>query len=120
FGSVVASGGLAARVPGGYAALWIEHVDRAILDGVDDEPRPLLALAQCLLDMSARLDVLDEAGIGRREGACAVARGLEQERTQPEQGGQRGAQRERCLGEYRIRPPQVVARRRHPQRPANV
>ncbi len=49
---------LGARIPAGDAPLGIEHVDRVILDRVDDEPGALLALAQRLLDLASRLNIL--------------------------------------------------------------
>src|SRR6266480_1030107 len=64
-------------VPARHTTLRIEHVDRAILDRIDDEPRALLALAQGLFVLAACLDVFSQAGVGRRERARAAAGGLE-------------------------------------------
>ena len=85
-------------VPARHTALRIEHVDRAVLDRIDDEPRALLALAQGLFDLAACLDVFEQAGVGRRESARAAACGLEEERAQAQECGQRSAEGQRSLG----------------------
>src|SRR5437762_14352390 len=91
-----------AGVPASYATLRIEHVDGAVLDGIDDEPRAPLALAQRLLDLAPGLNVLEQPSIARRQRARASARRLEEERAQTQQRGKRGSKRERRLGEDRV------------------
>src|SRR5207249_529368 len=46
--SSIAAKRFGARVPARDPALRVEHVDRAVLDGVDDEPGAVLAFAQRL------------------------------------------------------------------------
>ena len=58
----VALAALGAGVPARDAALGVEHEDRVVLDGLDQQPEPLLALAQHLLGLAALGDVPGDLG----------------------------------------------------------
>jgi hypothetical protein len=48
---------LCPRVPGGHPAVRVEHEDRIVADGLDQEPEPLLAPQQRFLLLTAARDV---------------------------------------------------------------
>src|SRR5207249_5385420 len=113
----VAAERLGAPTPAGDAPFGIEHVDRAILDCVDDEPRALLALAQRLFDLASRLNVLEQPRVGHCELAGAATSGLEKIGTKCEQCRQHGAQSECRLGQAGIRALEEFVGRRNAECP---